>query len=64
MPETSTIEKAYGLLWRETRYAPIAAEARKLLLAEIDKEGQSRGIAYAAEMHGPVSDHEALRDFP
>lgn len=40
------IEKAYGLLWRDTN-SGFAHAARKLLLSIIDKDGQKRGIDYA-----------------
>ena len=60
------IENVYGLLWRDT--ATLAgsptSEARKLLLSAMSKDGQRRGISFAGEQFGPVSDAEALRNFP
>jgi len=60
------IERAYGLLWRDTsaKAGSPSSDARKLLLALMDKRGQRRGINYALEKFGHVTDHEALRDFP
>lgn len=61
----SIIERAYGLLWRDTTSrSPQAQEARRLLLAAISKDGRRRGISYAYARFGPVTDDEALRDFP
>ena len=63
---STAIEQAYGLLWRDTspRQGSPSSEARKLLLEKLDKEGQRRGIGFAHERFGPVSDHEALKNFP
>lgn len=59
------IEHAYGLLWRDTSFqGPATHAARKLLLSAIDKGGQSRGIQNANNIYGPVTDHEALKNFP
>lgn len=59
------IEKAYGLLWRDTSFqGPASHAARKLLLGAISKQGQSRGISYANQQFGSVSDAESLRNFP
>ena len=51
-PAVSAIELAYGLLWcmSVNRRAPngwLASEARKALLAQLDKDGQARGIMAA-----------------
>lgn len=49
------IEKAYGLLWRDTASSLLSRDARLILLGLIDKEGQKRGIDHALKMHGPVT---------
>ena len=59
------IEQAYGILWRDTASkSPQVRKARQVLLSAIDKDGQSRGISHAKALFGPVSDAEALRNFP
>ncbi|WP_046869289.1 hypothetical protein [Microvirga massiliensis] len=50
----TAIEHAYGALWRDTRSSPIASEARKILLAVLDREGQRRGAQWAQDRFGPV----------
>lgn len=52
---SDAIEIAYGLLWlaapsRETWDGIALAEARKALLAHLDKAGQARGIEAARQM--------------
>ena len=58
------IENAYGCLWRSLNLDEKSSHARKILLAEIDKNGQRRGIAYAQQLYGAVSDPEALHYMP
>lgn len=58
------IENVYGLLWRDTVPSEIKHEARRLLLSAMTKDAQRRGITYAGHKFGPVSDAEALRNFP
>lgn len=59
------IERAYGLLWRETSFqGPATRAARKLLLGALSKGGQRRGIEYAIREFGAVTYDEALRNFP
>lgn len=58
------IERAYGLLWRDLQGGPITSRAREMLLSAIDKDGQARGIEFAQEKFGAVSDEEALRYLP
>jgi len=57
MPPTESIELAYGLLWvvgsgRSTKRGEALYQARKALLAQIDKAGQSRGIVAANKLLG------------
>lgn len=54
------VENAYGCLWRSLDLDAKSNHARKLLLAEIDKNGQRRGITYAQQKFGSVSNHEIL----
>lgn len=56
----SNIEKAYGLLWRDMSGNQDAHEARKILLSTIGKDGQQRGIAWAAEHCGEVTMREIM----
>lgn len=58
------VEHAYGCLWRSLNLDEKSSHARKLLLAEIDKPGQRRGIAYAQQRYGAVNNHEALHYMP
>lgn len=58
------VEQAYGCLWRSLDLDAKSCHARKLLLAEIDKDGQRRGITYAQQKFGTVSDHEAMHSLP
>lgn len=58
------IEQTYGCLWRSLSPKPQVHHARKMLLEAIDREGQLRGIAYATKKFPPVSDSEALANFP
>lgn len=52
----SPVERAYGLLWMVLGDDPKVHEARKILLSQIDKEGQRRGIqsAVAKYPHPPI----------
>ena len=54
----SVAERAYGILWRltafDTAQCGYAHDARKVLLAAMDKEGQRRGIAWATRQYGPL----------
>jgi len=62
--EATAAEKAYGLLWRTSSSDPRVNEARQILLAGMNKDGQRRGIAYAVEKYGAMTDHEALHTLP
>ena len=55
------IEHAYGLLWRVHGPHPQVHEARRLLLALIDKDGQRRGIQFALDQIGPTTEAEILQ---
>jgi hypothetical protein len=55
--QTEAIELAYGLLWvvgsgRSTNAGEALYQARKTLLAQIDKAGQARGIIAANTLLG------------
>jgi len=58
------IEEAYGCLWRSLLADPKSCHAREILLAELDGNGQRRGIQYANQKYGHVSDHEAIHSLP
>lgn len=57
---TSTIEAAYGYLFRSTTDNRMANDARKKLLSIMDKENQKFGIGLALAKYGPVSGTEML----
>ena len=62
-PAVSAIELAYGLLWcmSVNRRAPngwLASEARKALLAQLDKDGQARGIMAARAAFSREEKHD------
>ena len=57
--QATALERAYGILWRMPDAA--TGHARKLLLEEIDKDGQKRGIAWATKMHGKATEAEFVR---
>lgn len=57
MTTAESIEMAYGLLWvagtnRVTKKGEALFQARKALLAQIDKSGQARGIVAANKLLG------------
>lgn len=45
-------EHAYGLLWMYLGGGKLVHEARGLLLTQLSREGQKRGIAYAKAKYG------------
>lgn len=55
------VERAYGILWRNTgRDSPaMVIAARKELLTAIPKDGQKRGIEYAISIYGPSTEADA-----
>ena len=56
--QQTTIERAYGILWRDADAAK--GHARKLLLESISKDGQVRGIKYANDLFGAITETEIL----
>lgn len=62
-PHPTPSEMAYGLLWRiDKAPTPISHFVRKLLLIEICQDGQRRGIAWAKELFGEVTEAEIWAD--
>ena len=56
-------EMAYGVLWRMDKEPSDASrKARELLLKEIGKAGQRRGIMWAGEIFGEVTEAEIWAD--
>ena len=60
MQELSSIQKAYGLLWRTVTDSLIVNEARKELFGILSKDERRAGIAWAIEVHGPITTHEMI----
>lgn len=56
--QATAMERAYGVLWRMVDGSN--GMARKILLEQISKEGQMRGIAYALDTFGPATEAELL----
>ena len=48
----SEIERAYGLLWMVLGDDKKVHDARRILLDQIDREGQKRGIEFARSKYG------------
>ena len=61
---SSVKEQAYGLLWMVIGDDPKIHEARKLLLSEIDKDGQKRGIEYAKSQYEMPPIESVLHKLP
>lgn len=55
----ATVERAYGILWRD-RGGMLAPAARKELLTVLTKDGQKRGIEQAIQRYGPTTEAEIL----
>lgn len=61
--KASPAEMAYAVLWRIDKEPTDATrKARKLLLDEIGKDGQKRGIMWAREIFGEVTEAEIWAD--
>ncbi len=58
------VEKAYGLLWMVVGDDPKIHEARKALLDQIDRDGQTRGIEYATSKHTTPPIQSVLHKLP
>lgn len=56
--QQTTLERAYGILWRNEGAAK--GHARKLLLEFISRDGQRRGIEYATSLFGQATESELL----
>jgi len=64
--QQASIEAAYGLLWhaasdRDTPLGFLVTEARRALLALLDRDGQYRGIEGAAAI---IQEQKAIRSRP